>query len=257
MVDVFEQVEEELRSERWKRLARTWLPVLGGVLLVALIAALAWWGWQSWETSKADKASVAYQTGLESLEAGNTAAADTAFTEAAAVGNAAYKSLALQQRAGVAVTNNKIPEAIAFLDEAAKADGDALLADPARLKAAMLLMDTGSLADVETRLTPLTEEGRPLRPFAQEALAMARLQNGQLPQAREVFVLLTLGQDVPDSIRQKAQAAIAMIDSGGAAGLTNIVKAQAALPVATPGAPAQAAPAAQPAAPAPAAPAAQ
>ncbi len=254
MVDVFEEVEEELRSERWKRLARTWLPVVGAVLLVALIAALAWWGWQSWETSKADKASVAYQTGLESLEAGNTAAADTAFTEAAEVGNAAYKSLALQQRAGVALTNNKIPEAIAFLDEAAKADGDALLADPARLKAAMLLMDTGSLADVETRLTPLTEEGRPLRPFAQEALAMARLQSGQLPQAREVFVLLTLGQDVPDSIRQKAQAAIAMIDSGGAAGLANIVKAQAALPVATPGAPA---PVAAPQAAAPAAPAAQ
>ena len=35
MVDVFEQVEEELRSDRYKRLARTWLPVAGGVLLVA------------------------------------------------------------------------------------------------------------------------------------------------------------------------------------------------------------------------------
>ena len=34
MVDVFDQVEEELRSDRYKRLARTWLPVVGGVLLV-------------------------------------------------------------------------------------------------------------------------------------------------------------------------------------------------------------------------------
>nr|WP_221230561.1 tetratricopeptide repeat protein [Brevundimonas variabilis] len=230
-------------------MARTWLPVVGGVLLVALIGALAWWGWQSWETSKAEKAAVAYQTGLEALEAGNPAAADVAFTQAVDNGNAAYKSLALQQRAGVAVANNKIPEAIAFLDEAAKADGDELLADPARLKAAMLLMDTGTLADIEARLTPLTQEGRPLRPFAQEALAMARLQNGQLPQARELFVLLSLGQDIPESIQQKASAAIAMIDSGAAAGLADIVKAQAALPVQTPGAAAQVPAAGPPTAP--------
>lgn len=249
MVDVFEQVEEELRSERYKRLAKTWLPVVGGVLLVALISALAWWGWQSWETSKAEKAAVAYQTGLEALEAGNPAAADVAFTQAVDNGNAAYKSLALQQRAGVAVATNKIPEAVAFLDEAARANGDELLADPARLKAAMLLMDTAPLADIEARLTPLTEEGRPLRPFAQEALAMARLQNGQLPQARELFVLLSLGQDVPESIQQKASAAIAMIDSGAAAGLADIVKAQAALPVPTPGATAQVPAAGPPAAP--------
>ena len=249
MVDVFEQVEEELRSERYKRLARTWLPVVGGVLLVSLIAALAWWGWQSWETSKAEKAAVAYQTGLEALEAGNPVAADVAFAQAVDNGNAAYKSLALQQRAGVAVATNKIPEAIAFLDEAAKANGDELLADPARLKAAMLLMDTATLADIEARLTPLTEEGRPLRPFAQEALAMARLQNGQLPQARELFVLLSLGQDIPESIQEKASAAIAMIDSGAAAGLADIVKAQAALPVPTPGAAAQVPAAGPPAAP--------
>jgi len=249
VVDVFEQVEEELRSERYKRLARTWLPVVGGVLLVSLIAALAWWGWQSWETSKAEKAAVAYQTGLEALEAGNPVAADVAFAQAVDNGNSAYKSLALQQRAGVAVATNKIPEAIAFLDEAAKANGDELLADPARLKAAMLLMDTATLADIEARLTPLTKEGRPLRPFAQEALAMARLQNGQLPQARELFVLLSLGQDIPESIQEKASAAIAMIDSGAAAGLADIVKAQAALPVPTPGAAAQVPAAGPPAAP--------
>ena len=39
MVDVFEQVEEELRSDRYKRLARTWLPIAGVVLVVALIGS--------------------------------------------------------------------------------------------------------------------------------------------------------------------------------------------------------------------------
>ncbi|MFC5343882.1 tetratricopeptide repeat protein [Brevundimonas staleyi] len=238
MTDVFEQVEEEIRSERLKRLARNWLPIAGGILLVALIAALGWWGWQSFETSRAHAGSVAYQRGLEALQSGNTAGAETAFTEAAEKGNGAYKSMALQERAGIALTANRIPDAIRLLDEAAKADGDPLLRDTAVYKSALLMMDNGAtLEDLEAKLEPLTKEGRPLVPFAQEALGMARLQFNKPAEAREVLVLLTLGQDVPDSIRQRAQAAISMIDAGVAAGLPAIVAAQSVNPPAAPAGP--------------------
>lgn len=247
MVDVFEQVEEELRSDRYRRLARTWLPVVGVVLAVALIGALGFWGWQSWQTSRADAASVAYQKGMEALESNNLAGADTAFAEAAEKAGGGYKALALMQRAGVAVQQNKIPEAVALFDEAAKASRDPILADSAALKATYLLMDTASLGDVEKRLTPLTEDKRPMRPFAQEALAMARLQHGKTAEARSVLVQLQLGQDVPDSVRQRAQAAIEAIDSGTASAIPAIMRAQAALPTAPAQAQVQAAPQGAPA----------
>ena len=231
MVDVFEQVEEELRSERYKRLARTWLPIVGGLLALALVVALAWWGWDSWQNSKADKASDAYDRGMEALQADNTAGAQSAFEEAAKVGNAAYRSLALQQQAGLAVTANREADAIRLLDEAAKAASSPIIADPAALKAAWLAMNgNASLADIEKRLEPLTKEGRPMRAFAQQALAMARLQHGKTAEARELFVQLQLGQDVPDSVRQQAQAAIEMIDTNTAGSLGGIVQAAAALP---------------------------
>lgn len=233
MVDVFEQVEGELRSDRYKRLFRTWGPIVAGLLLLALIAALAWWGWQSFQTGKADKASAAYDRGMEALRAENPAGARTAFEEAAREGNGAYKSLALQQQAGLAVTANNIPEAIRLFDEAVTASRDPILSDPAALKAAFLAMDTASLADVEGRLEPLTGDDRPLRAFAQEALAMARLQNGKTAEARTAFVQLQLGQDVPEPVRQRAQAAIAMIDAGTAGALPAIVKAAAAAPAPT------------------------
>lgn len=231
VTDVFEEVEEEIRSERLKRLARTWLPVVGGILAVALVAALAWWGWQSFQTSQANKASVAYQRGIESLQSGDTTAAESAFAEAEKVGNGAYKALALQQRAGLAVQANRVADAIKLFDQAAKASSDPILADPARYKAALLLMDNGgTLADLEARLMPLTDDDRPMRPFAQEALGLARLQFNKPTEAREQFVLLTLGQDVPDSVRQRAQAAISMIDAGLVAGLGPIVAAQQLVP---------------------------
>lgn len=245
MVDVFEQVEEELRSDRYTRLARTWGPVVGGVLLVALVAALGWWGWDSFQTNRAAKASVAYSRGLEAMEAGNASGARAAFVEAAQDGNGAYKALSLNQQAALALAENKADEAVKLFDEAAKASRDPLLADVARLKAAWLLMDIDStpLADIEKRLTPLTEEKRPLRPFAQQALAMARLQRGQAAEARSILVQLTLGQDVPDVIRQTSQSTIDAIDSGALANLSDILKAQRSLPPSAPALPMQAAPA--------------
>ncbi|WP_313103573.1 tetratricopeptide repeat protein [Brevundimonas sp.] len=250
MVDVFEQVEEELRSDRYKRMARTWLPIGAGLLAVALVAALGWWGWQSYVTNQADKASAAYDRGMIALQANNPSGADAAFAEAAKSGNGAYKALALMQQAGIAVSANKTEDAVKLFDDAAKAAGDPIIADAAAIKAVFLLMDTAPLADIQKRLEPLANDKRPLHAFAQEAQAMALLQHGKTAEARQIFVQLQLGQNVPDDIRQRAQAGVQAVDAGTAAGLAAIVRAAVALPTPT-AAPAQAQ-AAAPAAPAPA-----
>lgn len=251
MVDVFEAVEEDLRSERYKRLAWRWLPIVGGLLVLALIAALGWWGYDSWRTSQADKASVQYAAALESLEQGDAAAAEQAFVAVEEFGGA-YGALALNQRAGLALQRGDDAQALALLDQAADATRDPLLSDAAALKAVYLALDTdASLADLEARLNPLVADGRPFRPFAQEALAFARLKAGQVQPAREALSLLTIGQDVPDSVRQRAQAAIDSIDNGLAPAVAATL---AAMPTAeVPAAPSAAAPAAQPAPSAPAA----
>lgn len=225
MVDVFEQVEEELRSERWKRLARKWGPVVGGVLALALVVALGFWGWDKYKTSQGEKAAVAYDRGIEALQTNDLPAAQLAFTEAEKVGNSAYKSLALSQLAGLALARDEADEAVALLDRAVKADGDPILADPAALKAVWLLMDEGgTLEQIEERLEPLIREGRPQRVMALETQAMARLQFGKTAEARQTFVQLQLGQDVPDSVRQRAQIGISAIDNGTAAALPGILR---------------------------------
>lgn len=256
MVDVFEQVEEELRSDRYKRMARTWLPIGAGLLAVALVAALAWWGWQSFVTNQADKASAAYDRGMIALQANNPSGADAAFAEAAKSGNGAYKALALMQQAGIAVTANKNDDAVKLFDEAAKFAGDPIIADAASLKAVFLLMDTAPLADIQKRLEPMLADKRPLHAFAQEAQAMALLQHGKTAEARQIFVQLQLGQNVPDDMRQRAQAGVQAVDSGTAPALAAIVRAAVALPTPAAAPVSAQAPAAPAVAPAEAAPAA-
>lgn len=245
MSDVFDQVEEELRSARYIRWARTWLPVIGGVLLIALVVALSFWGWQNWQTAKADKASAAYDRGLESLQANNPVTADAAFLQAVKEGNGAYKAMALMQRSGIALNDHRDAEALKLMDEAAKAARDPLLSDIAALKAAWMAMDTNaSLEDVQARLKPLAGDKRPFKAYAREAQAMVLLQHGKGAEARDILLLLKNDLDVPQDVGQRAAAALDQIDSGTAAAIPGINDAAAHLP------PPPAAPTPQPTAPA-------
>lgn len=233
MVDVFEQVEEEMRAERWQALVRRWWPWAAGVLGLILAIVLGIWGVDAWRTHTAGEASLAYNRGLEALQEQDLAAARSAFEEAADAGSGPYRALALMQQAGIHVQENETDEAVALFDQAARASGDPLIADSARLKAAFLVMDTGTLEEITERLDPLVEEGRPFRVIAQEALALAQLEHGQTDAARETFVLLTLAQDVPDALRQRAQAAISMIDADNAGAVAAIARAARELPAPT------------------------
>ena len=233
VVDVFDEVEEELRSDRYKSLARVWLPVGIGVALIALIAALGWWGWDSWQTRRAGEASVAYDRGLTLVQEGDAAGAESAFAEAQEKGTGAYRWAALNQRAGLAVTANRIDQAVALFDEAARQTRDPILSDMATLKAAYLTLDAAPLDELRGRLDPLMREGRPFAAYAREALAMAQIRDGQTTEARTALVLVANGLDSPEGLRERAQAAIRSIDDGTASAVAAIARAQAELPAPT------------------------
>lgn len=247
MVDVFDEVEEQLRSERYKSLALRALPILGGVLAVALVAALAIWGYQHFRNQAAAQASEKYAQAIEAFNAGRRDEAIRLWGEVGEGSSKAYKSLALQHLGGLKMMENKPADAVKLFDQAAEAAPNAILGDAARLKSAFALLDTAPYKDMEARLTPLTEEGRPYRAEAREALAFAKLLAGDLAGARNDFVVIGLMADAGEASRQRAQAAQAMIDSGTAKALPATVKAALALPPTPqppPGAraPAQAAP---------------
>ena len=56
MSDLFEEVEEQLRSDRYRTFALKALPWLLGMAVAALIATAAWWGWSSYQDRAAGKA---------------------------------------------------------------------------------------------------------------------------------------------------------------------------------------------------------
>jgi hypothetical protein len=233
LTDLFEEVEEQLRSDRYRELARKALPWVLGLAAVALVAALGVWGWQQYRLQVTNKASEAYNAALEAQAQGNTAQAAKLLNDAANAGSRAYKSLALMQLGGLKMASGSpadVKQAVAYFDQAAAAAPDDVLGDAARLKSALAILDTASFVEVEGRLEPLLKEGRPYRVQAREASAFARLLKGDEKGARSDFVWIQSALDAPDNARQRAAAAISLIDSGSAKMVAPTVKAELAMP---------------------------
>ncbi len=230
MVDLFEEVEEELRSDRNLSLVRRVAPWVTGVLALFLFGYLAFWGYSAWQDRNLAAGALAYQKGVDALSTGDTKTALDSFAAASKAGAPGYKALALMQQANLKVELNRPDEAAKLFDQAADAAPNQIVGDLARLKAAQALLDTAPLPQLTTRLTPLMDPKRPYAVFARETLAMAMLMAGKTADARKDFSTLQLSLLAPEDLRQRAQLAVVLIDSGEVSSAVSAVKVAATMP---------------------------
>jgi hypothetical protein len=230
VVDFVEEVEERLRAERYAGLANRWLPWLAAALVVVIVGWLAVWGWKTWQDHNIGRASVAFDAAQSALASGDQTGAFTSLADLAKHGPSAYRAMALMTQGDIRLGAGKGAEAAALFDQSAKVAPNAIFGDLARLKAALALMDTAAFADEQHRLQALMGEKKPFDLQAREALAFAKLQAGQIRGARDDLNALTLTLNVPQGMRARAQAAIALIDNGEAGRVAQVVKLAATLP---------------------------
>jgi hypothetical protein len=224
VVDIFSEVDEQLRAERLRSFMRTAVPLFIATAVLCVIAVVAVWGVQKYQTSQSAKASQTYQDAVDAAGKNDDAKAFQLFGDLAGR-SGPYQALALMQQGGIRLDENKNAEAAALFDKAAAASKSPLVSDIATLKWAYALIDSAPLAQVEAKLTPLTAAGRPYRVQAREALAIARLAAGKTAAAKADLVAISLLPDTPDSARQRAQAVVALIDSGAGAKLKELEEA--------------------------------
>ena len=229
VVDVFEEVEDQLRTEQYKRLALKALPWVAAALVAIVLIAGGWYLYHKNHTEKSEQAAAAYQAAMDTAAKGDFETAYKQFDEVAKNAPAGYKALALQVQGALRLQENRVKDAVALFDASAKAapsgDKGLIIADAARLKSALALMDEAPYAEIEGRLKPLTEDDRPYRALALESLALAKINAGKVKEARADFESLRSALDASQGMIDRARAAIDLIDSGGAASVPAVVKA--------------------------------
>ena len=234
MVDLFEEVADELRAEQRKQLGRRILPWAAGLVAGAVIIGGGYVGYSMYTKGKADRSAETYQAALEQLGRGDSEGAFNAFADVARKATPIYKNFAFTQQAAIRLGQGRDADASRLFNQAAdaapKSPYGQFFADLARLKSARAVLDTAPYAELEARLKPLTEAKRPFADIAREDLAWAKLRAGKLTEARADFITLQTALNAPEAVTQRAQGAIALIDSGAAAELPKLVEAIRALP---------------------------
>ena len=212
MVDIFDEVEEDLRAERAEKLFKkyAWLIIATAVAIVGGVAGWQLWNrWQFQQDAAAASRFIAAQTALEQPAPGAAPPIAT-LDQLAASGPQGYKTLARLQAAAVKANSGDLPGALALWNEvAADTNADRLLRDLASLTAAMRQIDRGDPVQLQARLEPLAVAGNPWSALAKEQLAILDLRQGKIEDAKTKLKALTSDFDAPAGLRARAAALLA------------------------------------------------
>jgi len=88
---------------------------------------------------------------------------------------------------------------------------DPMLRSFAKLQIAAMKVDTGTWTDTQNRLNDLAKESGPWRFTARELLGVAAFKHKKWKQAREAYSSLLTEASAPAAMKQRAQAALALI----------------------------------------------
>jgi hypothetical protein len=201
--DIFHEVEEDVRRERYEQLWKkygNYLIVLAGIVVLGVAAFQAW---RAYDLDQRQKVSDAYQAAEQTAASGNAAKAETQFAALAKDAPAGYATLSKLHLAGAYLTQGKRDPAIALLRELT-GSSDRVIAATARLRLAWALADASPKADVQTVLQPLLAANSPWRYAAQEVVAYLDLKAGQHTLAIAEYTKLAQDQQAPAALRQRA-----------------------------------------------------
>jgi hypothetical protein len=220
VVDIFDEVTDDLRTERALLLARRY----GGLLIVALILVLLGvagqqgYGW--YQNKQNDKAATAFIAITGPIDAAGTnltndqrQKAATALTNFAATVPNGYKTLANLRAAGLYADAGQTAQAEGVWNNVADdAGADRLLRDLANLLWAQHALGSAPDADVLARLKPLLAQTNPYHALAQETQALLYLHEGRTDLAKALFSQIASDPTAPDGVRNRADGLLAKLN---------------------------------------------
>lgn len=203
MSDIFQEVDEEVRREKLKQLWERHSNLIVALALLIVLAVGGWRGYDWWETKKAAESGQAFEAAVLLAEGGKQAEAQAAFAKLANEGSSGYRILARFREAAELARTDPPAAVQAYGTLAADSSLDRSLQDLAAIRAGLILVDTAPLAELTTKLEPLTAANRPFRHTAREILALAAWRSGDAAAAKRWFDVIATDAETPAGTRQR------------------------------------------------------
>lgn len=211
MADIFQEIEDDLRHEQYRKLWQRYGSWVVGAAVLLVLATAAYVAWREISAGNRIEQSAAYNQALAAAQA-DPSAADASLANLAD-GSGAYAALARLERAGLSgAGGNHADAAQQYRALADDKSVDAILRDFARIQWGYhSLAADADRAAVVTEMQTIADGGGPWRHNAREVLAAVALTDGDTARAKELFGLIADDAEAPQSIRARASEALAAL----------------------------------------------
>lgn len=212
------EIDEEIRRERLTRLWNEYgMLFLGGLAAIVLLVG----GWQWYTAYQLDRVQTAgsqFQEAVQLLDGDKKKDGLAALEQIAKEGTPAYVLLAKLRLAAAHREADETDKAMALYQAIADdSAADRILSSFASLQLASLKVDHGTWTEVQNRLNELSDDSSPWRHTARELLGLAAFRHKKWDEARQAYTSLMSDPTVSQTIRQRAQTALALITRESAA----------------------------------------
>ncbi|CEF56707.1 hypothetical protein AGA_2138 [Acetobacter ghanensis] len=224
--DIYREVDEELKAERMRAVARRYAGAAVAVV-VAVVAGAGVWSWKVAQHKALDQAATGtYLAALRQTDhlpdqvgsdpivlTGKAQSGLDSLQKLASSGDRGVATLARMQEAAVQAARGDTKAALA----AWNAVQDDPEADPGLRSVATLLwcqhqLDTGDIPTLRSRLTLLSGQGKVWNGLAAEALAVLDVREGHKDDARKKLSALVDSAETPSGVRNRAQDMMQALD---------------------------------------------
>lgn len=216
MADIFQEVEEDVRKERYAKLWKRYGKYAIAIAVAVVLATAGVVAWKDYQRGQREIEGDRFVTALTLAREGKSAEAIDAFARLAADAGAGYRALAGIQMGAALLAQGDAAGAAASFDRVAGDSGaDRSLRDFAALLAVQALIDEAPIDDLGRRLAPLLRPDNPWHYSARELNAVLALRAGDRDAARERFTALVDDPSAPQGVRARAAEMLVALGSGG------------------------------------------
>lgn len=215
MSDIFQEVEEDVRRERYEEIWKKYGNYIIALAGVIVLAVGGWQLWQRYELNQRQQASDRYEAAAAIGRSGDAPKAEAAFAELAKDAAGGYAELAKFELVTALMAQGKRDPALALLRELAQSS-DPLISNSARLRLAWTIADGASKPEIAALLQPLSAPDSAWRFAAAEVLAYLDLTQGSRGDAAAEYEKLAQETAAPPSLRSRAGAIASYIKANPA-----------------------------------------
>jgi hypothetical protein len=214
MTDIFDEVGEDLRRDRLKRMWQQYSPLVYGAAFLIVAGTASYEGYHAWTTNRANTAGDAFVTVLASAKADDHLGIANSLSAYQSSAPSQYALLARFRIASEHAATGEIDNALAVFEAIANDSSvSQQFRDLAAVRAAVIAIDREDLDKIKDRVSAFANDISPWRFAAREVIALAAVKVQNWAEATTAARKLVDDPATPSDTRTRAQMLLSLAAS--------------------------------------------